>query len=71
VNSDDQVPILIFHVLEADISENARIVDEDMDATEGFDSRLDDLVTILDAVVIGNRLASGSFDFVYYHIGSL
>jgi hypothetical protein len=33
--------------------------------------RFDDLVAILNAVVIGSRLASSSFDFVYYHICGL
>jgi hypothetical protein len=37
----DQIPVLIRHVLKADITKNASIVDEDIDAAERVDSSLD------------------------------
>lgn len=62
MNSVDQVPIRLLHVLEADIAQNAGIVDEDIDTTEGVDGRLDDGLAILDRVVVGNRLTAGGAD---------
>jgi hypothetical protein len=44
----DKIPIRLLHVLEADIAEDAGIVDEDIDPTEGVDGRLDDVLAILD-----------------------
>ena len=60
----DEVPILIFHVLEADISQNSRIVEEDIDAAEGINGSLDDLVAILDAVIVGYGLATCLLDLI-------
>ncbi len=67
----DEVPILIFHVLEADISEDTSVVEEDVDATEGIDGSLNDLVAILDAVIVGYGLAAGLFDLIDYNIRGL
>jgi hypothetical protein len=58
----DEIPIRLLHVLEADISQNAGIVDEDIDPTEGVDGRLDDGFSILDRVVVGDRLAACGAD---------
>jgi hypothetical protein len=71
VNLHDQVPVLIFHVLEADIPEDTGVVDEHIDAAEGVDGGLDDLVTILDGVVVGNGVSAGLFDLVDDNIGGL
>ena len=67
----DEVPIRILHVLEADISEDAGIVKEDVDAAEGVDGRFDDLVAILDAVIVRDCLAAGSFDLFDDNVGGL
>jgi len=48
MNIHDQIPILVLHVLEADIAEDAGIVDEDIYSAKVLDCRLDDLVSILD-----------------------
>jgi hypothetical protein len=58
VDSVDQIPVRLLHILEADIAQDAGIVDEDIDATEGVDGRLDDGFSILDRVVIGDRFAA-------------
>jgi len=50
---------------------DSSIVDEDIDSSEGFDCSLDDLLAILDAVVIGDGLATSLYDLVYYNIGGL
>lgn len=67
----DQIPIRILHVLEADIAQNTGIVDQDIDAAECFDRRLDDSVSVLDTVVVGNRLAARLLDLVNDNISSL
>lgn len=67
----DQVPVGVLHVLEADVSENSGIVDQDVDSAKGLDGRVDDLVTVLDRVVVGDGLASGSLDLLDYYIRGL
>lgn len=67
----DKVPVLVLHVLKADIAEDTGVVNEDIHATEVLDSGVYDGFTILDAVVAGNGLASGGSDFVYYDICGL
>jgi hypothetical protein len=58
----DQVPIRLLHVLEADVSQNARIVDEYIDAAEGVDGGLDNGFSILDRVVVGDGFSAGGAD---------
>lgn len=71
VDSGDQVPVGVLHVLEADIAQNTGIVDKDVDAAEGVNGSLDDLVTKLDAVVVCNGLASSLLDLVDDDISGL
>lgn len=71
VNIHYQVPILILHVLEADIAQDACIVDEDIDSTKVLDSCLDDLLAIGDAVIVGCCFAASGFDFIDDDIGCL
>jgi hypothetical protein len=52
----------LLHVLEADVAQNARIVDEDVDATEGVNGGLDDGFSILDRVVIGDGFPASGAD---------
>jgi hypothetical protein len=68
---DDQVPILILHVLKADIAEDTSVVDEDVDATERLDGGFDDPLAVFDTVVVSYGLAAGGFDLVYDYIGGL
>jgi hypothetical protein len=58
----DEVPVLLLHVLEADVAENASIVDEHIDAPKAVDGRLDDGLSILNRIVVGNGLAACSAD---------
>jgi hypothetical protein len=58
----DEVPIRLLHVLEADISQNTGIVDENINATKGINGRLDDGFSILDRIVVADRLAACGAD---------
>lgn len=71
MNPVDQIPILILHVLEADIPQDTGIVEEHIDATEVLDGGLNDRLAVLDAVVVGDRLAAGGADLVDHDIGRL
>ena len=71
VNLVNKIPILVLHVLKANIPENTSIVNEDIDAAKVLDSRVDNGFTVLDTVVVGSSLASGSFNFLDHDIGSL
>jgi hypothetical protein len=71
VDGVDQIPIGVLHVLEADVSEDTGIVNENINAAECLDSSLDDLLAIVDAVVVGNGLSTGLSDLVDDNIGSL
>jgi hypothetical protein len=65
VHFEDQIPILIFHILETDIPQYTSIIDQDMHASKGLDSSLDNSITIFNAVVVGDGLASGFLDLFY------
>jgi len=71
VDLDDEVPVLILDVLEADIAEDTGVVDQHVDAAESLDGGLDDALAVLDGIVVGNGLAAGSLDLVDNNIGSL
>jgi hypothetical protein len=64
MNLVDQVPVLLLHVLEADIAQNPGIVDEHIDTPKVVDGRLDDRISVLDRIVVGNGLAAYSADRV-------
>lgn len=61
---DNQIPILILHILKADVPQDPRIVDEHIDPPKRLNGRLDDLVAVLNAVVVRDRLAARGFDLV-------
>lgn len=71
MNLHDQVPVLVLHVLEGDISQNTGIVDQDINAAKSLDGSLDDLLAVLDAVVIGNGIAALGLDFLDDDISGL
>lgn len=71
MNLVNKIPILVLHVLKANIPENTSIVNEDIDPAKVLDGRVDNGFTVLDTVVVGSSLASGSFNFVDHNIGSL
>lgn len=67
----NQVPILIFHVLETDVAQDACVVDEDINPAKGLDSGVDDLVAILYRVVVCDGLAASRCDLFDNRVGSL
>ena len=64
VDPVDQIPVCLLHVLEADIAQDTRIVDEDINAAESVDSSLDDGLSVLDRIVVGDRLTASGADSV-------
>lgn len=71
VDLDDQIPILILHILKADVSQDPRIIDKDIDPPERLNGRLDNSLAILDTVVVCDRLAARGFDLIDDYIGGL
>ena len=71
VNGVDEIPVLVLHVLEADSAKDTSVIDEDVDATKGLDGSVDDALAVLDAVIVGSRLAASGLDLVDDDIGSL
>jgi hypothetical protein len=71
VHGDNQIPVLVFHVLEADISQDTSVVEQDVNAAIILNSGLDDLLTMLYAVVVGYRFTASSFDLVDDDVGCL
>jgi hypothetical protein len=71
MNVHNEVPVLILHVLEADIPKDASVVDQNVDASEVLDSGLNDLLAICYAVVVGYGFTAGSFYLIDDNIGSL
>lgn len=54
MDGHDQIPVMVRHVLEADVTEDAGIVDQDVDAAEVLNGRLNDLVAVDDIVVVSH-----------------
>ena len=52
MDANDQVPVLVLDVLEADVSEDTGVVDEDVDAAKGLDGGVDDALAVLYRVVV-------------------
>jgi hypothetical protein len=67
----NQIPVLVLHVLKADIPQDTSIVDEDIDSAIVLDGSLDDLVAVGDAVVVGYGLSTCGFDLVDDYICGL
>lgn len=68
---DHQIPVLIRHILKANIAQNAGIVQEDIYSAKILDGSVDDTIAVLDAVIVGDSLASSSSDFVDDHVRCL
>ena len=71
MNFDDQVPVLVLHILEAYISKNARIVDQDINPSKLLYGGFDDLFTISHIVVVGNGFTACCSDLVDDNISGL
>ena len=68
---NDQVPIGIRHILEADIPQNTSIINEDINSAKCLYCSIDNLLAVLNAVIIGNSSSAGRLDLLYYDIGGL
>lgn len=64
MNAVDQVPVLILHVLKADIPEDTGIVKQDINTAEVLNSGINDSLSVLNTVVVGNRLTTGGADLL-------
>ena len=71
VNLIDQVPIGLLHVLEADIAQDTGVVDEDIDAPKSIDCGLDDVLSILDRIVVGDCITACGLDLLDDFVCSL
>lgn len=67
----DQVPILILHVLEANITQDTSIVNEYINATEVLNSSINNGGTVLYTAVVGDRLSARGADLLNDNICSL
>lgn len=71
MNLEDQVPILVLDVLEADVSQDTSVVYEDIDTAKGLDCGVDDLVAVLYRVVVCDGLSAGLLYLIDDYIGGL
>ena len=60
----DQVPVELAHFLEANVTQDASVVDNDINSAKGIDSSLDNLVTELHGVFVCDSDATCGLDFV-------
>ena len=68
VHGDDRVELLLGHVDEHPVAEDARVVDHDVEPSEGVDRRLDDAArsgVVRDVVGVGDRLTPQGRDLVH------
>jgi hypothetical protein len=72
VDGDDGVPQVLRHVLEALVPQDPGVVDDDVDAAEGVEGRLDHGVGALrrgDAVRVGHRRTAERLDLLDHLLG--
>lgn len=67
----NQIPVLVLHILKADIAQDTGVVDEHVHAAEVLNCGVDDGFAVLDAVIVGDGFAAGGADFVYHDICGL
>jgi len=71
VHLENQIPVLVLHVFEADVSKNSRIVDQDINPSKRFNGSFNDSFSVFDAVVVGNSFAASGLDLFNNGIGGL
>lgn len=71
MNLDNQIPIVILHILEANIPQNTSIINEHIDPPKRLNGSLNNPLSILNAVVVCDRFAACSFDLVNDYVGGL
>jgi len=67
MNIQNSLPVFRLHFEQALVPQNARIVDQDVNLSEGINGRLDDVrpaVRRRNVVVIGNSLSSQGLDLI-------
>ncbi|MNQ89124.1 hypothetical protein D3C85_1044220 [compost metagenome] len=65
----DQVPLLLGHLVEGGIAQDAGVVDQDVDGAEGLQGGGDDLLALGHRVVVGDSLAAQGADLGDHGIG--
>lgn len=60
----NQIPVVVLHVLEADIPENTSIVNENIHASKVLNRGIDDGLAVLDTVVVSDRLSASGADLL-------
>lgn len=71
MNLHDKVPVVILHVLEADIPKDTGIVNEDIYPAEVLDGGLNDLVAVFYRIVVGDCVTAGILDLCDDYVCSL
>lgn len=67
----NQIPVLVLHVLKANIAQDTGVVDEHVHAAKVLDCGVDDGFAVLDAVIVGDGLAASGPNFVYHDVCGL
>lgn len=66
----DKIPILVSHADEGLVTEDTSVVDNDINAAECLEGSLDNLLTILNRVVVGDSLTASLADFINNNVSS-
>ncbi len=69
MNLHNQVPVKLGHFHKADVSENSRVVDDNVDSSESVNGSLHDFIAELYRIVICDGLTSSLFNFINNDIG--
>lgn len=71
VDFDDQIPVFILHVLEADVPQDARIIDQYIDSSKVLYGCLNYALAIDHIVVVCHGFSAGSSNLIDNDISSL
>ncbi len=69
VDAVDEVPVLLGHLVEADVAQDAGVVHHHVHAAEGVERGLYDLRAFFHRVVAGDRCAAGFADLLHHPVG--
>lgn len=71
VHLHDQVPVGVLHLLEGDVAQDARVVQQHVHPAEAVHGRLDDLLAVLHGVVVGHGHAALALDLLNHLVGGV
>lgn len=71
MNSHNDVPIGVLHILQSNVSQDTCVVNKHIDPAEVFDGSLDDLIALLNGIVICYGLATSVDDLFDDLVGCL